>query len=624
MSLTDTKISEFKLKANNIRKSVVSMLIEAGSGHIAGSLGMADIFTYLYFSALKHDPKNPKWEYRDRLILSNGHICPVLYSTMAYAGYFDVSELRTLRKFGSRLQGHPDRNFLNMLETSSGPLGSGLSQAVGMALADRINFGKTSGRKFYCLMSDGELNEGNVWEAVMLAGKEKLHNLIVIIDRNNIQISGKTDDVMPLNPLAEKWRAFNWQVVEIDGHDFIQIDRAIETAKLNSGKPTIIIAKTISCKGIPEFEGKYQWHGKVPTNKTDIEIASKAFGLDIPKEKIVNSSQIELKNMREAFGEGLIISANADPRIIALSADLSDSTGLGEFKNKFNDRYIEVGVAEQNLVTVASGLASMDKIPFVSSYSIFSPGRNWEQIRTTICYNNQPVKIVGTHAGVNVGQDGGSHQALEDIAMMRALPNIVIISPCDANEAKKAIIAVAKTKDPTYIRLVREKSPIITSDDASFKIGQAQIFFQSDNDELKRTTINKISKLDKFNNQTLGIIATGPILYNALKVAKRLTDEGKGVVVMNISTIKPLDEDAIIKLAHKVGAFVTCEEHQIAGGLGSAVSECLSAHFPIPIEFVGIKNRFGQSGTVAELFDEYCLTEEDIYKATQRVLLRKG
>ncbi|MFA6554054.1 MAG: transketolase [Candidatus Paceibacterota bacterium] len=273
MSLTEAKISLFEKKAKEIRRSVIEMLIEAKSGHTAGSLDMADIFTYLYFYALKHDPKKPDWQYRDRVVLSNGHICPVLYATLAHAKYFPISELKTLRKLGSKLQGHPHREWLPILETSSGPLGSGLGQTIGMALADRIDNGKTSGKKFYCLMSDGELDEGNSWEAIMLASKEKLHSVIAIVDRNNIQISGTTDEIMPLNPLAEKWRSFGWQVIEIDGHDFLQIDRAIETAKMNSGKPTVIIAKTIPSKGIPEFEGKYEWHGKVPTTKEEIEIA---------------------------------------------------------------------------------------------------------------------------------------------------------------------------------------------------------------------------------------------------------------------------------------------------------------------------------------------------------------
>ncbi len=277
--ISDDKNKFLFEKAYAIRKSIIEMLIEAKSGHTAGSLDMADIFAYLYFHALKHDPKKPDWEYRDRLVLSNGHICPVLYATLAHAGYFPVDELKTLRKFGSRLQGHPHREFLPMLENSSGPLGAGLSQAIGMALAEKVDFGKTLGKQFVCLTGDGELDEGQNWEAIMLAGKEKISNLTVFVDRNNIQIDGFTEDVMPLNPLADKWRAFNWHVQEVNGHDFRAIDQAWINALNINDRPSVIIANTISSKGIPEFEGKYEWHGKPPTTPEEIDVARRAFGI---------------------------------------------------------------------------------------------------------------------------------------------------------------------------------------------------------------------------------------------------------------------------------------------------------------------------------------------------------
>ncbi len=274
--LDDVKIAVLTNKASEIRRSIIESLIEAKSGHTAGPLDMADIFTYLYFHKLRYDPKNPKWQYRDRLILSNGHICPVLYATMAHAGYFRLDELKTLRKFGSRLQGHPHRDYLPGLETTSGPLGCGLSQGIGMALADRMDNGKSSGKQFYVLMGDGELDEGNVWEAAMLAGKEKIQNLTVIVDRNNIQIDGFTEDIMPLNPLVDKWRAFNWHVQEINGHDFREIDRAITDAQSVFDRPSVIIAHTIPSKGIPEFERKFEWHGKPPMTPEEIEAALRA------------------------------------------------------------------------------------------------------------------------------------------------------------------------------------------------------------------------------------------------------------------------------------------------------------------------------------------------------------
>ena len=274
-NLDDDKIKFLEQKANLIRQTIIEALIEAKSGHTAGPLGMADIFTLLFFHVLRHDPQNPLWEDRDRLVLSNGHICPVLYATMAYAGYVSVDEFKqTLRKFGTKFKAHAHREFFPALENSSGPLGSGLSQTVGMALADRMDSGRSSQRFFFCLMSDGEMNAGNTWEGAMLAGKEKLHNIIAVADRNNIQIDGFTEDIMPLEPLADKWRAWNWHVIEANGHDFEDMNNAIHEAKAVFEKPSMIIAHTIPGKGVAEFERKFEWHGK-PPNKEEGERALK-------------------------------------------------------------------------------------------------------------------------------------------------------------------------------------------------------------------------------------------------------------------------------------------------------------------------------------------------------------
>lgn len=271
MQLNDKQIKNLEETANKIRQSVIEMLLEAKSGHSAGPLGMADIFTALYFHILKHNSKKPDWEERDRLILSNGHICPVQYASMAHAGYFSVKELKTLRKFGSRLQGHPHREWLPGIETSSGPLGSGLSQAIGMALAMRIS--RCPGASpdcvswIYCLMGDGELDCGQIWEAAMLAGKEKLYNIIAIVDRNNIQIDGFTENVMPLEPLKEKFESFGWHVQEIDGHNIRAIVDAVEEAKTIFNKPSLIIARTIPGKGVDFMEREFSWHGMPPNRE---------------------------------------------------------------------------------------------------------------------------------------------------------------------------------------------------------------------------------------------------------------------------------------------------------------------------------------------------------------------
>ena len=315
---------------------------------------------------------------------------------------------------------------------------------------------------------------------------------------------------------------------------------------------------------------------------------------------------VEQVPIRRGFGEGLVLAGEADTRIVGLCADLTESTQMHLFKEKFPERFVEVGVAEQNLVTLASGMAAMGKIPFTTSYAMFSPGRNWEQIRTTICYNNVPVKIVGSHAGVSVGPDGGTHQALEDIALMRVLPRMIVLSPCDSIEARKATVAAATTGTPVYLRLAREKTPVITTEDTPFEIGKAQIFFAPES-----------------GKPVVGIIATGSLVHEALKAAKGLETIGISVSVLNLSTIKPIDTEAVVSLAREAGALVTVEEHQKMGGMGSAVAECIASVHPVPMEFVGINDKFGQSGTPTELVDHYGLTQKYIVAAVERVLARK-
>ncbi|MCL5781866.1 MAG: transketolase family protein [Patescibacteria group bacterium] len=324
---------------------------------------------------------------------------------------------------------------------------------------------------------------------------------------------------------------------------------------------------------------------------------------------------VEQAPIRKGFGDGLLKAAEIDGRIVGLCADLTDSTHMNTFKQKFPERFVEMGVAEQNLVSVASGMAAMGKIPFVSSYAVFSPGRNWEQIRTTVCYNNVPVKIAGSHAGVSVGPDGGSHQALEDIAITRVLPRMAVISPCDAIEARKATIAAAKTDSPTYIRLAREKTPIITVDASPFEIGKAYTLFRADHSGQK-------VKADE-GHRSVAIIATGSLVYRAMLAGKKLIHEGYEVEVINLHTIKPIDEKAIVAAARKYKAIVTVEEHQIIGGMGSAVAEVLARNYPVPIEFVGVQDMFGQSGTPDELIVHYGMDEKSIYNAARRVMLRR-
>lgn len=324
-------------------------------------------------------------------------------------------------------------------------------------------------------------------------------------------------------------------------------------------------------------------------------------------ENVLDKLKVEQKTTRLGFGEGLVIAGENDKNIVALCADLTESTQINLFKNKFPERYIEVGVAEQNLAALASGLAASGKIPFIASYGMFSPGRNWEQIRTTIAYNESNVKIGIMHAGVSVGPDGGTHQAIEDLAITRVIPKVIVISPCDYHEAKKATVLAAKNKLPVFLRFHREKTPVITIEETNFEIGKIEIFFVP-KDEKKTDAV---------------IFACGPLIHNALLAANELEQEGLNIYVVNNATIKPLDEKIIIDLAKKAGAVVTVEEHQIAGGMGSAIAELFVQNCPLPIEFVGVHDQFGQSGQTEELIEHYGMGVSHIKKAVIKVIKRK-
>ncbi len=313
-----------------------------------------------------------------------------------------------------------------------------------------------------------------------------------------------------------------------------------------------------------------------------------------------------MKSIRDGFGEALVELGNINPDVVVLTADLADSTRVKDFADKFPDRFYQVGVAEQGLVTIAAGMALAGKIPFTTSYAVFSPGRTWEQIKVTASLNNVPVKIVGAHAGFGASMYGATHESLEDIALMRVIPNMIVVSPCDYEEAKKATVAVAGNGKPSYLRLARQDSPVLTEPGTKFEIGKANILFDS-------------------KNPKVTIIGTGPVLSEAVTAARELEESGIETTVINLHTIKPIDEQIIIHSAKITGAVVTVEEHQIMGGMGSAVAEILAKNFPVPIEFIGVKDSFGESAKdYNELWKKFGLKKENIIEAVKKVILRKN
>jgi len=326
---------------------------------------------------------------------------------------------------------------------------------------------------------------------------------------------------------------------------------------------------------------------------------------DIKFNPKIFTEKIKQISIRDGFGEGLVLAGEMNEKVVALCADVTESLRIHLFRDRFPERFIELGIAEQNMAGVASGLAASGKIPVMGTYAIFSPGRNWEQIRTTICYNKQKVILVGSHAGLNVGPDGASHQALEDIALMRVLPNMAVICPADALEARKAILSAIEYPNSVYIRLPREKSPVFTTEETSWKIGKSQALW-----------------LPKEGEQFSGItiFACGYLVYKALEAAKELEQEGISITVINNSAIKPLDKEIILKWAKKSKAIITLEEHQVAGGMGSAIAEFLSENYPLPIKFMGIKDQFGQSGQAEELLTKYNLNKEAIKETVKQII----
>lgn len=324
-------------------------------------------------------------------------------------------------------------------------------------------------------------------------------------------------------------------------------------------------------------------------------------------EHLLDLEKNEQRPTRDGYGLGLLQAGDENPNVVALCADLTESTRTEAFAKKYPDRFIEIGVAEQNLASVASGLAAMGKIPFITSYAMFSPGRNWEQVRTTICYNEANVKIIGSHAGVSVGPDGATHQAIEDIALTRVIANIQVFAPCDVREGKRVTLAIGKVVGPCYARFSREKSPVMTTEETPFEIGQAYAYWT----EPKRT------------KPQVAIIACGPLLHRAILAADRLEKGGMKVRVINNASVKPMDEETIIKAARDAGAVVTVEEHQIAGGMGSAVAEVLAKNYPVPMEFIGVQNRFGESGEPNELLEYFGMGVDHIVEAVEKALKRK-
>ncbi len=634
----------------------------AGSGHPGGTLSIMDIAAALYLNEAKIDPKHPKWEGRDRIFFSAGHKAPAIYVALAKIGLYKDEDVVTLRKLNSPFQGHPHAPKLQGLEVSSGSLGQGLSIAAGCAL-----MGKIDGKDYrvYCVMGDGEQQEGNIWEAAMTAGHYHLDNLCGIIDRNHLQIDGWVKDVMTIDPLADKYRSFNWHVIEINGHNMDQILDAFALARKIKNKPTVIIARTIKGKGVSFMENEAGWHGIATKTDEQFKQALQDIScacLDITRaedllqkarkyqdeQKQILSAEIPrfsrdfwwnsgdsmavtMDPTRSGFGRCLKAIGN-DPRIVTVHADISSSIKITDFEKEHperRNRVISVGIAEQNMMGVAAGFALEGKIPITGTYGVFASGRPWDQIRTTICYDNLNVKIAGAHGGVSVGADGATHQALEEIALMNILPNMNIFVPCDSMETERLCkIAILDVHGPAYIRFAREATPVVTDESTPLSMDNANIIrYRGIALRFKDAFQTVPAEGYKNENEDLSLIACGPMVTEAMRAAYILKEEfGIETRVINVHTIKPIDRNTIRLAAKETGAIITCEEHQ-RGGFGSIIAGVINRYkeysTPLIFDMIGVDDRFGESGGPWELMIKFGLTAEHIARRAKELLALK-
>lgn len=660
--IRDYSIPELKDAATLMRGYDMVALCAAGSGHAGGTLSMMDITAALYLKVADHDPKNATWADRDRIIWSGGHKAPALYVGLAFAGFCEKKDLALLRKLSSAFQGHPHWTKLAGVECSSGSLGQGLSIAVGNALAARLD---KKNYKVFCIMGDGEQQEGQVWEAAMEAAHYKLDNVIAIIDNNRLQIDGKTSDVMGVEPIADKYAAFGWDVVNVDGHDMEQVITALTAAKQSSnGKPTLILCDTVKGKGVSFCENVAGWHGRAP-NKEELMKALTELGVtdQIPYEEMFahaaayqaeverkldakmpkfsrdywwnttgDTMKAAMRPTRMGFGESLSENGG-DPRVVCLGLDISGSITISEFYAKHperKDRWLSMGIAEQSATAAAVGLAKEGKLPVFGTYATFAAARNLDQVRVSICYGNFNVMIAGAHGGVSVGPDGATHQALEDLFAMCGLPNMAVVVPCDSVETKKATTHLLfDYVGPKYIRFAREATPIVTNEKTPFVFGKANVIrFRGEQPNFADAFETVLESEYRNEKEDLTIVACGPMVPEAMRAAWMLKkDFGYETRIINIHTMKPIDTEAVIRAAKETGVVVTAEEHQI-GALGWRVAGALMESpklygTPVITGYIGVKDRFGDSGAPWELVKEFEVSAEHIAQKAAELMKLK-
>jgi transketolase len=612
-------VRDLELKSVRYRKKVLEIVARAGAGHTGGDLSCVDILNVLYNRIMKVSPANFRDPDRDRYIQSKGHSVEALYVVLAERGFFPEDDLKTLCRCGSHYVGHPTRK-VNGIEQNTGALGHGLPVAVGLALA-----AKRDGRPYrvFTLLGDGELDEGSNWEASMAAVHYGLDNLVAIVDRNNLQITGDTEEVCPLEPLADKFRAFGYSVREVDGHDCAAMIDLLDQVPFEAGWPSLVMAKTVKGKGVSFIEGVAKWHHGVPKgeqlaiairelDEEEARLGSEPTPVATPaatpaakSAKAAEETDAGLslgKPNQQVFSETLLELAKADRDIVIVTSDSRGSGKLGPFAEALPDQIVEVGVAEQNLVGIAAGLASCGKKAFAVSPACFLTARAFEQIKNDVAYSDNPVKLIGISAGVSYGALGSTHHSIHDLAALRAISNIDIVAPADNLETGETLRAAVDYPRPLYVRLGKRPTYDLHAAGTKFEVGRA-------------ITVRE--------GTDLTFVATGETVFFACAAAEKLKTEGVGCRVLSMHTLRPLDTEAILRAASETGAVITVEEHSVHGGLGEACAAVLmEGGARVPFRLMGIADEYTATGSQVEILSHYGISGRGLAEAARRLLKR--
>jgi transketolase len=611
-----SRVAALRNVATRLRIDSVRSTSEAGSGHPTSCASAAEIVATLFFSEMRYDPRNPQNPDNDRFVLSKGHAAPVLYAAWAEVGLLKREDLLTLRRFDSDLEGHPTPR-LSFVDVATGSLGQGICAAVGIALnARRIK----SDYRTYALLGDGESAEGSVWEAAEAAAHDGLDSLCGITDVNGLGQSGPSIWNHDMEAYAAKWRAFGWHALVVDGHDITALTDAFEQARGTSGRPTMILARTLKGKGIPIAEGKGGWHGKAFKKGPELDGVLKDLESQMlpeeeparppdgprtkrdmsrpatpPKKGTVGTPAYKMGDTvatREAYGTALAKLGDGDDRIVALDGDVKNSTFSEKFEEKHPDRFFQSFIAEQVMIGSAMGLAARGAIPFPSTFAAFLT-RAYDFIRMA-CISNVNVKIAGSHAGVSIGEDGPSQMALEDLAMMRAQPNMTVLYPCDAMSTERLLELMAYHPGPAYMRTSRPKTPVIYGPDEKFAIGGLKILREGPKDAVT-------------------VIGGGITVFEALKAYDQLQKIGIGIRVIDLYSLQPIDSRSLLRCARETRRIITVEDHYAAGGIGDAVAACIAGSGFV-VERLCVRD-IPRSGTPEQLIDHYGISSRHIVAA---------